>query len=421
VKMFTIRGKYTSALFTIDDIEQECISQVFNACNHPAFINPIVLQPDCHAGAGCTIGFTMSLENIDYVIPNIVGVDVGCGMLACNIGTNLSKPIEQIDIDIQEKVPMGFSSHKTPLINIERDKQFNNDICTELRKDYDITGLLRTIKASGTKSSCGIGTLGGGNHFISIDKCEITGDYWINIHTGSRNLGKKVCEHFQDLAIANFEGMHLANYHKEVEYIVSNFSGTDISSAITAAKQKLDAHRPLPKELSYLQGQDKTDYLDAMAVAQLYAKYNRKYILQSILQILDAEPMEQIESVHNYISFQDNIIRKGAISSYVNQKMVIPLNMRDGVLVCEGKSNPEWNYSAPHGAGRLMSRSKAKKEVKLDAYKNSMAGVYSTCICDSTLDESPFAYKDSEMIKSAIEPTATILTQLKPVLNIKSK
>lgn len=399
--MYTINGKYTNALLTIDDIEQDCIAQIITMVNNVAFTNPIVIMPDTHAGKGSVIGFTMPIG--DKIIPNIVGVDIGCGMLSSDFG--------QVDIDhvaldkyIRDRVPFGMNVHNGPVASFYNGL---SDLCKKIGMDFGY-------------AMNSIGTLGGGNHFIEIGRSVNTGNVWVTVHTGSRNLGKKVCEYWQKVAV---ERLTCGGEPIEVgiNRIKSTFPKSEWQKEIVKLRGLIKSNTVRATGLEYLEGDDLRGYLRDMVICQDYAKQNRFSIMAEIRKFFGIKffPWKTIETVHNYINFGDQIIRKGAISSYNGIKMIIPLNMRDGILLCEGKSNPDWNYSAPHGAGRVLSRSKAKVTVDLDAFKETMKGVFSTSVGKGTLDESPFAYKDSKMIEEAIGPTADIIDRIIPIHNMK--
>ena len=266
-----------------------------------------------------------------------------------------------------------------------------------------------------------IGTLGGGNHFIEVGKSANTGDIWVTIHCGSRNFGKEVCEHHQFKAKKILEDKRGVGLKEKIEEIRKNFSGLDVALKIKEAKKELgvDFTDINIKGMEYLEGQDAMNYMFDMIFTQVYAKFNRQRISENIVKVLGSDVKDSIECTHNYINFEDMVIRKGSISSYVGEKSIIPFNMADGLLICEGKSNAEWNFSAPHGAGRLMSRGDASRNVDLEKFKFRMKGVVSTSVCKSTLDESPQAYKDPKMIEDAIGPTVKILDRVKPILNLK--
>jgi len=370
-----IKGKYNTAKVMTEDIDAATYSQIQSLCNVEHFKDvPIKVMPDCHLGKGSVIGFTCPIGK--RVCPNVISVDIGCGVLSVNIGKHIPLTLKDTDILIRKYVPLGFKSkEKETNVNMGTYGQIDL-ICKKINK-LETSNVLKQI-----------GTLGGGNHFIELGKDE-TGDYWLTVHSGSRRFGKEVCDYWQKIAIE-----------------------TDKTQTC--------------KELAFLSEEDSSDYLYDMSIAQEYADLNRvemiNIMLKEVFDFKVVHETERISSVHNFMDFRDGIIRKGAIRSYVGEKMVIPFNMKDGLLICEGKSNPDWNNSAPHGAGRLYSRAKAKRELSLEEFQTQMkdANVYSTSISQSTLDEAPNAYKDAKVIEDAIEPTATILRRVKPVLNIKA-
>jgi len=409
--MIELKGKYTTAQIMIDEVEQECISQIDRMINHPVFSNQVVIMPDTHAGKGSVIGFTMPLSN--YVIPNVIGVDIGCGMITSSIGNTLNEHPEKIDRKIQSVIPMSTSIHASNQSEkIDYDAvnkmqamfihNYNQMFATNYQMhEYNEQWLNAKIKQIGIdhhRFYNSLGTLGGGNHFIEIGISN--NNYYLTIHSGSRNFGLKIAEYWQKIALGNMEV-------------------TDISDEVIKKKKKKisGAH----KELACLDAENMMHYLRDMIFAQYYAHLNRKSMLNLIAHRLKINiEGETIESTHNYIDFKDMIIRKGAIRAYTAEKMIIPFNMRDGILICEGKSNHNWNFSAPHGAGRLMSRSKAKQVINLEDYKQSMKGIFSSCVNKNTIDESPMVYKNPKIIEKLIEPTADILFRIKPVLNIKA-
>jgi len=432
--MFEIKGKYTTAKVMIDDVEPTCTAQIYGFVNHPAFTNPIAIMPDTHAGKGSVIGFTMPMTS--KVIANVVGVDISCGMLAINIGQNLPIALEQLDHKIRQAIPFGFNTHDNSVINIEKEfpfkevrglahnfslaynQQFGTNTYFDgydyhwfVQKCHDIgADLGRVIKS--------LGSLGGGNHFIEVG-IDDNKNYWVVIHTGSRNFGKCVCEYWQGMASSVVRKDKQEQLKLRIEEIRKTYTGMEIKTKIKEARADLGLDVTVSDELQYLEGENAHGYLYDMIFAQKYAQVNRAYIASVIMNILGIQAIDRIETVHNFIDFRDFIIRKGAIRSYINERMIIPFNMRDGILVCEGNSNADWNYSAPHGAGRLMSRAQAKKNIKLENFTEQMKGIYSTSVCQGTLDEAPDAYKDSKVIEQAIEPTAKILFKIKPILNMK--
>lgn len=372
--MYEIQGKYTSAKIFTDIEDVDVVEQTLAICNHPIFKDcKIRIMPDCHRGKGCTIGFTSTMPKNGEIIPNIIGVDQSCGMLTVKL--KKSKTINdfaKLDKVIRENIPFGQNVRKelstfVPDDLIEKVKKISIDILGE-KPNRDLRK---------------IGSLGGGNHFLSIEK-GVSGTYLI-IHSGSRNFGKKLAIHFQKLAIET-------NCYQEGEL----------------------------KNLSYLTGNNAQNYLECAKVCNQYAHFNRYIMAQEILNAMNWKSEDEFETIHNYIG-NDEIIRKGAISCYAGEKVLIPLNMADGSLVCTGKGNSDWNNSAPHGAGRALSRTQAKDKLSMKDYKDKMKNIFSSCVSISTLDEAPMAYKNSDEIIRAIEPTAQIIDHLKPLYNFKAE
>jgi RNA-splicing ligase RtcB len=439
--MLEIKGKYTTAKIMIDDVEESALSQVYNLVNHPAFTEKIVMQVDIHAGSGAPIGFTMPL--CEKISPNICGVDIGCGMLSVNIGNDFTTNKDKLlkfDEKIRNVVPMGSNvMDRSAVPSKFFEKNFNwketNDVAKKFMVSYNkkfgtnyseieftYEWFLKKCKEIGMKQSAelAIGTLGGGNHFIEIGLSDTTGNFWVTVHTGSRNFGKMVCEYHMRVAKKILDGKRNVSLKSQIEDIRKNFSGVEIVTKIKEAKKELGIDFEIDmKGMEYLEGQFAIDYFMDMIFAQAYSRFNRATIADKILKAVSAKEIEKIESIHNYINFEDMIIRKGAITSYVGEKMIIPFSMKDGMLICEGKSNPEWNFSANHGAGRVMSRGDASRKVDLKDFEFQMKGIVSTSVCKATLDESPQAYKNPKMIEESIGATATILDRVKPILNMK--
>lgn len=440
--MLEIKGKYTTATIMIDDVEESCLTQIYTMVNNPVFTEKVVIQADCHSGKGSVIGFTMPLA--DKIIPAIVGSDIGCGMLSFNVGDAITEnkdKLLKLDEKIRLVVPFGNKLQQrsaVPSKYFEKNFPWNeaNDIAKKFIVNYNKkfgTGFkfveytydwfIKKQKEIGMRQDAelAIGTLGGGNHFIEVGKSANTGDIWVTIHCGSRNFGKELCEFHQENAKKILDGKRKFGLRDKIEEIRKTSVPTEIEANIKQAKKDLglDFTDININGMEFLEGQDAMNYLLDMIFTQVYAKFNRKRISENILKALGADSKETIECTHNYINFDDMIIRKGSISSYVGEKLIIPFNMADGLLICEGKSNPDWNFSAPHGAGRLMSRGDASRNVDLEKFKFRMKGIVSTSVCKSTLDESPQAYKDPKMIEDAIAPTATILDRVKPILNLK--
>lgn len=388
-------------IFT-DLIEDEALNQINNLITLPAFKDcKVRIMPDVHAGAGCVIGFTANLGN--KVIPNIVGVDIGCGMRVIKLG-QINLDYALVDKIIKDKVPAGFEVH-----NNIKDYKLNELYC------YNELKNINHIYAS-------LGTLGGGNHFIEIDKDSNNNKYLI-IHTGSRNLGKQVADIYQQIAIDYISGKNKIKEVKQqkINELKAEGKFQEINEALKKINEDFANKTPsIPKELCYLENEDRLNYLHDMKICQEFAIENRKQIGDIICSALGIIPLDTFESIHNYISFKDNIVRKGAISAQKGQKLIIPLNMRDGCILGIGKGNSDWNCSAPHGAGRLMSRTKARKNIKLEDFKKSMKDVYSTTVNIFTIDESPFAYKPAESIIDNIQDTISIIDILKPEYNFKA-
>lgn len=442
--MKEIVGKYTTARLTIAEVEPACLQQIETFCNHPAFTNPIVMMPDTHAGAGVPIGFCMKMA--DKVIPNVIGVDIGCGMLALNVAktfTNFDQATwGKFDKLLRRKIPTGMALHEKSLLDMRREfpwgkieglyQRFavaygkHTGINWEIQKiDYDwFTQLCAKIHSELPKVIKSLGTLGGGNHFIEVGKSQHKSDYWITIHSGSRNFGLRVAKYHQSKAQKNLK-QSFATDSKNLRRVIFE-KGTN---QLQRQEQWLEASKSLmlPKQytgLEWLEGPDALAYMLDMIFAQAFAQFNRELIKQQILDVLEdmaikVEISEEITSVHNFIDFEDWIMRKGAIRSYKGEKSIIPFNMRDGSLLTEGKSNAEWHSSAPHGAGRVLSRGKAKSSIPLKTFEAQMKGIFSTSVCSSTLDEAPMAYKDARLIAALIKPTAEIVDKVIPVYNLK--
>lgn len=390
------------------NIEEEAIKQIELLLEQEPFRNcKVRIMPDVHAGKGCVIGFTADLG--DKVIPNIVGVDIGCGMLCVELG-NIEIDLEKLDKVINEYIPAGR--------NIREHKLMDFEIINQLH-------CLRELKET-KKFNRAIGTLGGGNHFIELDIDDENNKYLV-IHTGSRNLGKQVADYYQNLAIQLCSGKE--EMFKRKEEIIKTYKEQERKSEIQKALKQLETeykqNKPeLPNELCYLTGKYREMYLHDMKICQEYATENRNKIAQQILSKLTDTGIivfPYFHTIHNYISFEDNIVRKGAISAKKGEKVLIPINMRDGSIIAVGKGNTDWNNSAPHGAGRLMSRHKAKETFKLEDFKESMKNVYTTSVAEDTIDEAPFVYKPMQEIIDNIKDTVEIEKIIKPIYNFKAK
>ena len=380
-------------------IEDEAREQIELLLAQEAFKDcKVRIMPDVHAGAGCVIGFTANLG--DKVIPNIVGVDIGCGMYTVYLG-NIDIDYKKLDDVINDYIPSGFDVHEDDGSVVMFDfTQF---------KCYDqLTNIIRL-----DSSLC---TLGGGNHFIEIDEDDAGGKYLV-IHTGSRNLGKQVADIYQNRAIKKLTQPSTTEIVDLIFNLKKEGRHKEISSALKSLKQEYRNHPP--KELCYLEGCDRDDYIHDMKLCQTYASYNRFLIANEIMWFMKWDGHETFETIHNYID-SNNMVRKGAISAHAGEPLLIPINMRDGCILGRGKGNPDWNYSAPHGAGRIMSRAKAKQSINLDEYREAMKGIYTTSIGLDTIDEAPFAYRGMDEILECIKDTVEVEKIIKPVYNFKA-
>ena len=413
----------------IDDVEPECLSQIRTFLDHEAFTQPVAIMPDTHAGKGSVIGFTMRMT--DKVIPNVVGVDVGCGVCSVNIGKAGLPDLPVLDHRVRQRVPMGFEVNERKLVSIDEfpwnDFRRNKDKIDALfgpadghrgAPEDEFLATCARVGSDATRTLHSVGSLGGGNHFLEIGRDE-NGDAWLTVHTGSRNLGLRIADYWQGIATKRTHGESKAAFKEEAARIKAEFMGRARGEKLKALKEKHAGTETAPDGLEFLTGPDAVGYMRDMAFAQSYADWNREVIIRTCLDALGANEKDRVSSVHNLIDFDDMTIRKGAIRSYEGERMVIPFNMRDGLLLCEGRSNPEWNNSAPHGAGRVLSRTQAKRQLSMEDAKDQMskAGVFTTNI---PLDEAPGAYKDSKLIEEAILPTARIVSRIKPIHNMKA-
>lgn len=390
-------------IFT-ENIEQEALNQIYTLIKQPAFENcKVRIMPDVHAGAGCVIGFTANLG--EKVIPNIVGVDIGCGM-SCIQLTQKDINLEQLDDVIRKYVPNGRGVHEGRSVKFDK-----------LEDLY----CYRELKGTG-RIERSIGTLGGGNHFIEVD-VDDSGNKYLVIHSGSRNLGKQVADYYQNLAVEIMQGKDelLAKQEKLINEYKKQRRETEIQKAIKELQRKFNPN-PLgtPKELCYLTDKYRDRYLHDMKICQDYAIENRSVIADAILSKMNLTSMFAFETIHNYIEHSTNIVRKGAVSAKKGQMLLIPINMKDGCIIARGKGNDDWNQSAPHGAGRIMSRSKAKETVDFEEYKKSMSGIFTTSVQIGTIDEAPTVYKPMQEIIDNIQDTVEIVSIIKPIYNFKA-
>lgn len=363
--MLTLHGQYAMAKVFSDTLEPEAQAQILRLLDQPFTAGSCIrIMPDAHAGAGCTIGTTMTIR--DRVVPNLVGVDIGCGMETV-ILTAVQLDLNHLDMAVHQGIPAGFAIRSQPHV---------------LTGKIDLSDLRCRARVDLKRAALSIGTLGGGNHFIEVDRDD-DGQLYLVIHSGSRNLGKQVAEYYQHEAARRLGG-------------------------------RVDA------ALAYCEGDLLADYLHDMALIQHFADLNRRAMMQDLLRAMHLSESDRWTTIHNYIDLADGILRKGAISAKTGEKVLIPINMRDGSLICLGKGNPDWNYSAPHGAGRLMSRSQARRTLSLENFQQAMRGIYSSTVNRQTLDEAPFAYKPLAEIVVNIAATVDIIRQIRPIYNFKA-
>ena len=394
--MIELKGKYGEAKVFTDVVDSASISQVINLLNQPYVEGSRVrMMPDIHAGAGCTIGTTMTIQ--DKICPNLVGVDIGCGMETIRIREKHIE-LQQLDKLIRNEIPSGFSIRTKP-------HRYINQI--------DLESLYCAKHVNLDRAEKSIGTLGGGNHFIEADKDD-EGNIYIVVHSGSRHLGLEIATYYQNAGYKALTSYSASEIEKAITKLKAEGRKSEIQKTLQTMKSK---HSSVPKPLAYVEGELLEQYLHDMKIAQEYAMLNRKAMIDIIVKGLGVHVAEQFTTIHNYIDLEHRILRKGAVSAQDGEKLLIPINMRDGSLICIGKGNEDWNFSAPHGAGRLMSRSEAKESFTVNEFKKQMEGIYTTSVSRSTLDECPMAYKRIEDIVDNIDHTVEIQAIIKPIYN----
>ncbi len=398
--MLEIKGKLNTAICYAKVIEEEAIEQIKRMCDYEFTEGSKVrIMPDVHSGKGCTIGTTMTVT--DKVVPNIVGVDIGCGMYTVKLGK------EEIDFERLDE-----AAHYIPSgMNVWEGRQERFDL-TELRCYRSLKDTKRLERS--------LGTLGGGNHFIEVDQSQ-DGTKYLVIHSGSRNLGKQVAEWYQQLAVDLNKGKE--TYFIQRDTIIREYKAAGRRKEIQAALEEIawaKREATMPEDLCYLYGTYFQDYLEDVEICQRFARRNREKMAEVILDKMGIQGTEAFHTIHNYIDTKEMILRKGAIAAHKGEKVLIPINMRDGSVLAIGKGNREWNYSAPHGAGRVMSRKKAKENISLEEYKKTMEGIYTTSVNEETLDEAPMAYKSLEDIIDVIKESVDVIDVMKPIYNFKA-
>ena len=398
--MIEIQGQYNTAKCFTDNLEEAAARQIRSVCDQPAFAGcKLRIMPDVHAGMGCTIGTTMTIR--DKIVPGMVGVDIGCGMETVKLA---EKEIDFAALDalIRAEIPAGRDVR-------QRHHPLNYEI--------DLNDLRCSPYVNLARARLSLGTLGGGNHFIEVDRND-AGELYLVVHSGSRHLGLEVCNYYQDQGrFAMWGGARYQLDQKIAEYKAAG-RHREIQSMLKEMKKE---HKiSVPKELTWVEGQLFNDYIHDMRIIQRFAVLNRKAMTDVILTGLSLTRVEEFTTIHNYIDTESMILRKGSVSAKAGEKLLIPINMRDGSLICVGKGNEDWNCSAPHGAGRLMSRKQAAATLSMDEYRSEMEGIYTTCVVEDTIDESPMAYKSLDEIVSQIGPTAEIVERIRPVYNFKA-
>lgn len=395
--MIELQGKYATAKVFTDVVDESSISQVITLLNQPYVDGSRVrMMPDIHAGAGCTIGTTMTIG--DKICPNLVGVDIGCGMETIRIKESHIEP-QKLDKVIRANIPSGFSIHSTP---------------HRFSKSVDLSQLHCAKKVNVDRAHNSIGTLGGGNHFIEANKDD-DGNVYVVVHSGSRHLGLEIANFYQEEAYRSLTSYSKEEIDNVIDMLKSSGRSSEIQGALKAMKERKS---PVPKSLAYVEGHLFDQYIHDMKIAQQFAELNRKAMMDIIVKEMGFHVEEQFTTIHNYIDTDYMILRKGSVSAQTGERLLIPINMRDGSLLCTSKGNEDWNFSAPHGAGRLMSRSAAKEAFTVSEFEEQMSGIYTTSVGRSTLDECPMAYKGMDV--GNIEPTVTIDAVIKPIYNFKA-
>ena len=398
--MIQINGKYNTAVCFCETLEEKAAEQIRTVCDQEYFKeNKIRIMPDVHAGKGCTIGTTMTIK--DKIVPAMVGVDIGCGMETVKL---LEKEIDfdKLDKLIRNEIPCGMEIREMP-------HPYASEIDLAELRCADQVNLVRAERS--------IGTLGGGNHFIEVDKND-AGELYLVVHSGSRHIGNEVANYYQEQGKKALWGGAKWQINETIEKLKAEGRFQEIEATIKSLKKE---HRiEIPADLVYVEGKLFEDYIHDMKIIQRFAMLNRKAMVERILTGMNLTSVETFTTIHNYVDTEEMILRKGAVSAKAGEKLLIPINMRDGSLICIGKGNEEWNCSAPHGAGRLMSRRAAFDKLSMEQFKEEMKGVYTTCVTKETLDESPMAYKSMDEIVGNIGPTADIIEQIRPVYNFKA-
>ena len=400
--MIFIRGKYNTAICYTDILEETAQQQIQDMCDQRLFAGSrIRVMPDVHAGTGCTVGTTMTVT--DKAAPGLVGVDIGCGMETVKLA---EKEIDFAKLDqvIRSQVPSGENVRRTP---------------HPLTAQINLQELCCLSAVNMERAMLSLGTLGGGNHFIEVDRDD-EGFLYLVVHSGSRYLGVQTASYYRKLAWRTMNHLSNESRRRLIEQYKAEGRQREIEKGLQELKTSFIASSDIPEKFAYVEGQNLKDYIHDMQIVQQYAALNRQAMTQIILDAMDLTETSRFTTIHNYIDTGNMLLRKGSVSAQKGERLLIPINMRDGALICMGKGNPEWNCSAPHGAGRILSRTAAQNTLTVEEFRREMEGIYTTCVAKSTLDESPMAYKGLDEILSQIGPTAEVVKQIKPVYNFKA-
>ncbi len=400
--MISIVGTHNTARVFSDTVDKTAAEQIRALCDMAEFAGArIRIMPDVHAGMGCTIGTTMTIH--DKVVPGMVGVDIGCGMEAVELSAS-EIDLPRLDAAIRQNIPSGRAIRKAP-------HHYNERI--------DLSALRCASEVDLTRARRSIGTLGGGNHFIEVGRDEL-GRLWLVVHSGSRHLGHEVAMFYQNKGFDKLCGVDRETQLALIERLKAQGREKEIADTLKRAKQEQLKNAPVAKDMAWVEGPLLEDYLHDMQLVQQFASINRQAMVEVILEDMGLTAIDCFTTIHNYIDMDSRILRKGAVSAREGERLLIPINMRDGSLICRGLGNEDWNHSAPHGAGRLMSRKEAFNALSLAEFHQQMDGIYTTSVSHKTLDEAPMAYKDGADIIRHIEPTAQIVHRIKPVYNFKA-
>mgnify|MGYP000947253351 FL=1 len=400
--MITIKGAHNTAIVFTTDLEPQAEAQIQAVCDQEAFSqSKIRIMPDVHAGMGCTIGTTMTIT--DKIVPGMVGVDIGCGIETVEIVPH-DIDFNRLDQIIRRRIPSGREVRRTP---------------HPLHEQADLNSLRCRNNVNIDRARHSIGTLGGGNHFIEVAEDGEGGLYAV-VHSGSRHIGHEVATYYQREAVKQLSGTSQAQIDRIIEDLKAKGRKKEIARTLRRLKREAGRKLPVPQDLAYVEGRLMDDYLHDMAIIQRFAVLNRQAMVDILMESMGWVEKSRFTTIHNYVELQSMVLRKGAVSAKAGEKLLIPINMRDGSLICEGLGNPDWNYSAPHGAGRLMSRRAAFSSLNLGDYRSQMKGIFTTSVNLDTLDEAPMAYKSIDFIRQSITPTAKVLHQIKPLYNFKA-